>query len=80
VKKSRAAIPLAKWKIEAPTTMVLSTSKNAAAFGSGGTVSARSGLPVLDAGSATRSAYRRQVSAPEPAGYRHGSGGGLDVA
>jgi hypothetical protein len=38
-KKSRAASPLAKWKIDAPTIIVLSTSKNAAALGSGATCS-----------------------------------------
>ena len=36
-KKFRAARPRAKWKIDAPIIMVLSTSKNAAAVRSGGT-------------------------------------------
>ena len=35
VKKLRAARPFAKWKIDAPTIIVLSTSKKAAAVGSG---------------------------------------------
>ena len=41
MKKSRAARPLAKWKIDAPTIIVLSTSKKAAACGSGGTCCGR---------------------------------------
>ena len=36
-KKSRAASPFAKWKIDAPIIIVLSTSKKAAAEGSGAT-------------------------------------------
>ena len=44
VKKSRATRPRAKWKIDAPCIIVLSTSKNAAAVrsapgGSGGSSS-----------------------------------------
>ena len=34
-KKPRRYMPLAKWKIDAPWTIVLSRSKNAAASGSG---------------------------------------------
>src|ERR1700761_963275 len=44
----RAANPLAKWKIEAPTTTVLSTSKKAAASGLGGVASACSTSGTAD--------------------------------
>ncbi len=45
-KKSRWASPLAKWKIEAPTIIVLSTSKKAAAPRSGPTGSLVGGVSV----------------------------------
>src|SRR6266508_6804094 len=48
VKNLRDASPLAKWKIDAPTIIVLSTSKNAAADGSGGTLSACSTSAAAD--------------------------------
>src|ERR1700710_324583 len=61
-KNLRAASPLAKWKIDAPIIIVLSTSKNAAPYGSTGTAT-RSGTGGVSARARTRPGYRRGVNA-----------------
>src|SRR5919107_2568928 len=60
----RAASPLAKWKIEAPMTTVLSTSKNAAACGLAGMASGCSTSRTADP------AERPGTSAPFDAAVR----------
>ena len=56
VKNLRAARPRAKWKIDAPTIIVLSQSKNAAAVRSGGAPSPPSGPSGWSSASAATAA------------------------
>ena len=77
VKNSRRCSPRAKWKIEAPCMIVLSTSKNAAAVGSSGR--SPSGVLDLRRGGRGLAGERRaplQVAAPcgalRVSGPRHG--------
>src|SRR5690348_8779865 len=67
VKNLRAASPRAKWKIDAPTIMVLSTSKNAAAVrsvgGSIGTATSPATTAAAAAASPARTAGSRAVVA-----------------
>ncbi len=68
LKKCRAARPLAKWKIDAPTIIVLSTSKKAAACGSSGTCCGRvSSSPLFGFGlTAVRVSTRADQQFPSP--------------
>ena len=62
VKNRRRWSPRARWKIDAPCMIVLSTSKNAAAVGSGDTASARStSAAAADASPASTDRARRSV-------------------
>ena len=65
-KKSRAAIPWAKWKIDAPTIMVLSTSKNAAAVRIRRHVESVIDLSVYGRCGVTRQGYRSMRSSRRP--------------
>src|SRR3954453_22169123 len=90
VKKFREASPRAKWKIDAPIIIVLSTSKKAPAVGSGSTAGALStsaaaaeAAPARTAGSAELPSWlrrlRRATAPPTPRRRRRGLRSGQEL-
>ena len=80
MKNLRAARPLAKWKIDAPTIIVLSTSKNAAACGSSGTSRSSGGLVAERASASRVQGIERLGGARPPSSELHRSSTGTTLS